>query len=56
MRLCFFLCPGALKGSPRSGSGFKASQKKGPLLSISLDKHNVCGRSLAVTSTVPVGL
>ena len=51
-----FLCPGALKGSPGSGSGFKASQKKGPLLSISPDKHNVCGRYLAITSTVLVGL
>ena len=30
----FFLCPGSLEGSTGSGSGFKASQKKGPQLKV----------------------
>ena len=29
------LCPGAPEGSTGSGSGFKASQKTGPLLKVS---------------------
>ena len=32
------LCPGTLEGSTGSGSGFKASQKKGQRLKVSSDR------------------
>ena len=37
------LCPGAPKGSTSSGSGFKASQKMGPQLKVSLDRLEEAG-------------
>ena len=33
------LCPGAPEGSTDSGSGFKASQKTGPRIKVSSDRH-----------------
>ena len=36
--LCVVQCPGTLEGSTGSGSGFKASQKTGQRLKVSLDR------------------
>ena len=37
------LCTGALEGSTSSGSGFKASQKMGPLLKVSFNRLGEAG-------------
>ena len=51
MVLCFFLCPGAPKGSTGSGSGLNASQKTLPPLKVSSNRPGEAGNTWDPTFT-----